>query len=103
MKAHTKEEYIAYIDNATNEQAARWDLSPYYSYRNKCMHCGCPPDNPNMKTSPDAYICIICFKKEKGEEIYNKVQSKLNKWEDKTNGMDVKERIILVKKSLMFG
>lgn len=102
-KAFTKEEFIRWFEDLDDSEIRGGDLSVYWQYMGKCYHCGCPKDNINMKNSPDAHMCIICLKKEKGEEVYSRLQTKLNNWEDKTNGLSLKEKLVLVKKTLMFG
>ncbi len=116
QKAHTREEFIDYFDSWIGKyekglfdeipgfiKVEKWGLETYREAKNQCLGCGCPEDSPNMKISTNAYYCLICDKKMLGEDIHNLKQEKLNNWEDKTQGMNLKEKFKLVKKSLMFG
>ena len=102
-KAFTKEQFIDWFESLDSREIKAGDLTVYWAIKNKCMGCGCPEDKPQMKNSIDAYYCLFCHKKMIGEEAHNKLQAKLNNWEDKTQGINWKERFKLVKKSLMFG
>ena len=102
-KAFTKVEFINWFESLETHEIKAGDLTVYWSLKNKCMGCGCPEDKSQMKNSTDAYYCSFCYKKMIGEEVYNKLQEKLNKWIDKFSGMNLKEMVQTVKKSLMFG
>ena len=99
----TNEKFIAMVDSLESHEIRSNDLTIYWALKKKCMGCGCPGDNPQMKNSTDAYYCLICDKKRLGEEVHSRKQQKLNDWEDKTQGMTTKAKLDLVKKSLMFG
>jgi hypothetical protein len=99
----TNEKFIAMVDSLESHEIRSNDLTVYWALKNKCMGCGCPVDNPQMKNSSSPYYCLICEKKMLGDEVYNRKQEKLNNWIDKTQGMTLKEKFNLVKKSLIFG
>ena len=99
----TNEKWINWFESLETHEITAGDLTNYWALKNKCMGCGCPEDNPQMKNSIDAYYCLICMKKTLSEEAYNHVQTKLDRWEDKTSGMNLKEKLQVVKKSLIFG
>ena len=102
-KRRTNKEWIVWFESLETHEIKAEDLTNYWALKGKCLGCGCPPDNPQMKNSIDAYYCLICIKKMISEERYNEIQEKLNIWEDKTQGMNTKEKFEIVKKSLMFG
>ena len=102
-KKITTKEWIDWFESLETNEIKAGDLTVYWSLKNKCMGCGCPKDKPQMKNSADAYYCSFCYKKMIGEEVYNKLQEKLNNWEDKFSGMNLKEMVQTVKKSLIFG
>ena len=102
-KKITNEKWINWFESLETHEIKAGDLTVYRSLKNKCLGCGCPEDKPQMKNSTDAYYCLFCHKKMIGEEAHNKLQAKLNNWEDKTQEMNTKEIPQIVKKSLMFG
>jgi hypothetical protein len=115
-RAHNREEFIDYCDEwigkyekhlfdeiPSNIKLAKWDMGVYRNCQNKCLGCGCPGDNANMQNSANAFYCLVCEKKLIGEDAFNSKQEKLNKWIDKSSGMNLKEILQTVKKSLIFG
>jgi flavoprotein len=112
-RAHNREEFIDYVDlhignfekgiYDSDIKVKLWGIETYRGCMKQCMNCGCPEDNINMKNSANAFYCLVCEKKLIGENAFNSKQEKLNKWIDKSSGMNLKEILQTVKKSLIFG
>ncbi len=109
-KAHTKQEAIDYFNLHTKNfkngiytngiSPDKWDQGGFRAYDGKCMNCGCPEKNSNMENSPDAYLCTICLKKSIGEETFIRHKKKIEDFQKATLGMNSKEIMNYIKKSL---